>query len=73
MDEQQDSTLWAHIFLQTAAWGVIFPLGMVLGVSIEYLGAARTQPCETHELTVAIPAHRWSSRDGTSRSRLSVL
>lgn len=29
----QDSTLWAHIFVQMLAFGVLFPLGMVLGVS----------------------------------------
>lgn len=28
----QDSTLWAHILLQILAWGLLFPLGMVLGV-----------------------------------------
>lgn len=28
----QDSTLWIHILLQTFAWGVVFPTGMVLGV-----------------------------------------
>jgi hypothetical protein len=27
-----DITLWIHILIQMAAWGVIFPLGMVLGV-----------------------------------------
>ncbi|CAJ2510386.1 Uu.00g050890.m01.CDS01 [Anthostomella pinea] len=27
-----DTTLWIHIFVQMAAWGVIFPLGMVLGI-----------------------------------------
>ncbi|KAH8164412.1 hypothetical protein CIB48_g3841 [Xylaria polymorpha] len=27
-----DTTLWIHIFIQMAAWGVIFPLGMVLGM-----------------------------------------
>ncbi|KAI3325186.1 hypothetical protein HD806DRAFT_492303 [Xylariaceae sp. AK1471] len=27
-----DTTLWIHIFIQMAAWGVIFPLGMVLGI-----------------------------------------
>ncbi|KAI1329016.1 hypothetical protein F5Y16DRAFT_397731 [Xylariaceae sp. FL0255] len=27
-----DTTLWIHIFLQMAAWGVIFPVGMVLGI-----------------------------------------
>lgn len=28
----QDTTLWVHIFIQMTAWGVIFPVGMVLGV-----------------------------------------
>lgn len=28
-----DSTLWAHIFVQTFVFGVLFPVGMVLGVS----------------------------------------
>lgn len=28
-----DSILWIHILIQSMAWGIIFPLGMVLGVS----------------------------------------
>lgn len=28
----QDAILWAHIFIQMLAYGVIFPIGMVLGV-----------------------------------------
>lgn len=27
-----DTTIWIHIMLQTASWGIIFPLGMVLGM-----------------------------------------
>lgn len=27
-----DSILWIHILIQSLAWGVIFPTGMVLGV-----------------------------------------
>ncbi|CAK7271147.1 hypothetical protein SEPCBS119000_004452 [Sporothrix epigloea] len=27
-----DSTLWVHIILMTAVWGILFPLGMVLGI-----------------------------------------
>jgi len=27
-----DSILWTHILLQTFAWGVLMPTGMVLGV-----------------------------------------
>ncbi|KAF2226118.1 hypothetical protein BDZ85DRAFT_75918 [Elsinoe ampelina] len=27
-----DSILWTHILLQTFAWGILFPLGMVLGL-----------------------------------------
>lgn len=30
--EPIDTILWIHIFIQMAAWGVIFPLGMVLGM-----------------------------------------
>lgn len=32
--EIQDTTLWIHILLQMLAFGIIFPLGMVLGVSL---------------------------------------
>jgi hypothetical protein len=28
-----DAILWIHIFLQAAVWGVIFPIGMVLGLT----------------------------------------
>ena len=28
----QDTILWVHILIQTLAWGVLFPTGMVLGV-----------------------------------------
>ncbi|ROV87912.1 hypothetical protein VPNG_10363 [Cytospora leucostoma] len=28
----QDSTLWAHIFINILAFGILFPVGMVLGV-----------------------------------------
>jgi hypothetical protein len=28
-----DAILWIHIFLQAAVWGIIFPIGMVLGLS----------------------------------------
>ena len=28
-----DAILWIHIFLQAAIWGVLFPTGMVLGLS----------------------------------------
>lgn len=31
-DEPMDTTLWTHIFIQSLAWGVIFPTGMVLGL-----------------------------------------
>ncbi|OTA99430.1 hypothetical protein M426DRAFT_325140 [Hypoxylon sp. CI-4A] len=27
-----DTTLWIHIFIQTFAWGIVFPIGMVLGI-----------------------------------------
>jgi hypothetical protein len=28
----QDTTLWVHILVQTFAWGILFPTGMVLGM-----------------------------------------
>jgi hypothetical protein len=28
-----DNILWIHIFLQATVWGVIFPIGMVLGLT----------------------------------------
>ena len=28
-----DSILWIHIFLQAAVWGILFPIGMVFGLS----------------------------------------
>ncbi|CAK5273818.1 unnamed protein product [Mycena citricolor] len=28
-----DAILWIHIFLQAAVWGVLFPVGMVLGIT----------------------------------------
>ena len=28
-----DTILWLHIFLQAAVWGILFPTGMVLGLS----------------------------------------
>ncbi len=30
---RQDNITWLHIFVQMLAYGVIFPIGMVLGVS----------------------------------------
>ena len=28
-----DAILWIHIVLQATVWGVIFPIGMVLGIT----------------------------------------
>lgn len=28
-----DAILWIHIFLQAAIWGILFPTGMVLGMT----------------------------------------
>lgn len=32
LTDEQDTTLWIHIFVQMLAYGVIFPIGMVFGV-----------------------------------------
>ena len=46
-----DSTLWIHIIMQTFAFGIVFPTGMVLGlvksrwhVPTQILGAAIAVP-----------------------------
>lgn len=28
-----DAILWIHMFLQAAVWGILFPIGMVLGLA----------------------------------------
>jgi hypothetical protein len=28
-----DAILWMHIFLQVTVWGVLFPVGMILGMT----------------------------------------
>lgn len=28
-----DAILWIHIFLQATVWGILFPVGMVLGIT----------------------------------------
>ncbi|KAJ7173687.1 hypothetical protein C8R46DRAFT_1083673 [Mycena filopes] len=33
MEKPTDAILWIHIFLQAAVWGVLFPVGMVLGIT----------------------------------------
>lgn len=33
-DDPIDSILWTHILVQSLAWGIIFPTGMVLGVRL---------------------------------------
>lgn len=33
-DDPIDSILWIHILVQSLAWGIIFPTGMVLGVCV---------------------------------------
>lgn len=41
MHRPQDSILWVHIILMTVAFGLIFPAGMVLGVSSPIFSAIR--------------------------------
>ena len=33
MEAPIDAILWIHMFLQAAVWGVLFPVGMVLGIT----------------------------------------
>ena len=32
-DAPVDAVLWIHIFIQASVWGVLFPTGMVLGIT----------------------------------------
>ncbi|KAA1470261.1 hypothetical protein DENSPDRAFT_774306 [Dentipellis sp. KUC8613] len=33
MNAPVDAVLWIHMFLQAAVWGILFPIGMVLGIT----------------------------------------
>ncbi|EIN06300.1 hypothetical protein PUNSTDRAFT_115584 [Punctularia strigosozonata HHB-11173 SS5] len=33
LDAPVDTILWLHMFLQAAVWGILFPVGMVLGIT----------------------------------------
>ena len=55
----QDTILWIHIFLQMLAFGILFPLGMVLGVSTAGAGNSTTSTDRLrpdHQKPVARPA-----------------
>ncbi|KAF2086901.1 hypothetical protein K490DRAFT_43229 [Saccharata proteae CBS 121410] len=45
-----DTTLWVHILIQCLAWGVLFPTGMVLGITRSRLHA----PVQTTATVMAI-------------------
>lgn len=49
-DNVQDRILWTHIFVQTIAWGVLFPLGMVLGL----VRSKWHVPCQTLATGLAV-------------------
>lgn len=38
-----DSILWIHILVQSLAWGIIFPTGMVLGVRLRIAQQQKAQ------------------------------
>lgn len=77
-----DATLWVHIFIQMAAWGVIFPTGMVLGVRINTQSRPREDWRERGCVEEAVEKGltrmltpmrcRWSRVDGTSPSSPSA-
>jgi hypothetical protein len=33
LDAPVDTVLWIHIFIQALVWGILFPTGMVLGIT----------------------------------------
>lgn len=42
-DVLQDAVLWVHILIQIAAFGLIFPAGMVLGVGTQFCFSSQLQ------------------------------
>lgn len=58
-----DSILWIHIFLQAAVWSVLFPIGMVLGLSRSRwhvpLQVRTARPSSTHPVPPlpSLPRH----------------
>ncbi|KAK4984849.1 hypothetical protein LTR66_008365 [Elasticomyces elasticus] len=48
-----DSILWTHILLQTLAWGILFPTGMVLGI----VRSRWHVPCQTVGTALAVVAY----------------
>jgi hypothetical protein len=58
-ERQQDAILWAHILLMILSFGIIFPAGMVLGVS-------RTSGEDQHRSN---RCDRLFGIDGTSRHK----
>jgi hypothetical protein len=49
-----DSILWIHIFLQAAVWGILFPIGMVFGLSRSRWHVP-LQVCPRPRLTPSLP------------------
>jgi len=63
--EPLDSVLWVHIVIQIIGWGVVFPTGMVLGVSLDFFEVA-------FYFEWLISVSRSSNRDGMFPSRHSA-
>ena len=75
-----DTILWLHIFLQAAVWGILFPTGMVLGLSrsrwhvplqvcvISVIIRSLTYPSKE----CRIPADSWRVRPGSLTRRESI-
>lgn len=51
--EPIDSTLWIHILLQILAWGIIYPIGMVLGL----IKSRWHVPLQTLGVAIAVPGY----------------
>jgi hypothetical protein len=66
-----DAMLWIHIFLQASVWGIIFPIGMVLGLSRSRWHVP-LQVCPDRRFFRSSSSLKVNNRPRASRSHLLV-
>lgn len=66
-----DGVLWAHILLQTLAWGILVPTGLVLGVGSLYISSTPGLTTQSAWLKIAAPGlGRFFSSSGLNSFRI---
>lgn len=74
-----DSILWIHIFLQAAVWGILFPIGMVLGLSrsrwhVPLQVCPRPRLSQSHHPSILLPlSHLFIYPSCSSTDSLSTI